>query len=156
MKTCCYFLFDIIIVSQSVATDEVIDSTVTKNSTQHVDYPLPDNGITIKVNSTSGNCHVTVFGSTFIITPNEALNDIEIDTSSWEDAYLNLSLIFNKDTASRLYLAIRGADDIPCTIQISAEEGDVSTGQSVTLQIFHSCCWHVGSNEIYFEQISKT
>ena len=115
-------------MSQSIETDDVINTIVTKNATRYVDLPLPPNGITIKVNSTSGNCLVKVFGSTFITTPNEAIHDIQIMASSWGDDFLNISLVFNKDTATRLYLAISGADEFPCSLMISAEEGDVSTG----------------------------
>ena len=94
------------------------------NSTHLVNYPLSPDGITIKANSTSANCRIQVFGSTFVTTPNEALNDIQIFTDSTEDAFLDTSTIFNKDTASRLYLAIKGREEFPCAVRISAEEGD--------------------------------
>ncbi len=123
------FIIHIATVSQSIEIDDVIESTLTMNITQYVDYPLPPSGgITIKVNSTSGDCRVKVFGSTFVSTPNEAFNDILIDTVSWEDIFLNVSSVFNPDTATRLFLAIRGGEDSSCKVLISAEEGDVSTG----------------------------
>ena len=115
-------------VSQSIEIDDIIETTVTMNTTLFVDYPLPTGGITIKVNSTSEDCRIKLFGSTFVTTPNEAFNDISIDTVSYEDIYLNVSNVFNNDTATRLFLAIRGGKENPCKVMISAEEGDVSTG----------------------------
>ena len=115
-------------MSQSIEIDNIIETTVTMNTTLFVDYPLPTGGITIKVNSTSEDCRVKLFGSTFVTTPNEAFNDISIDTVSYEDIYLNISNVFNNDTATRLFLAIRGGEENPCKVMISAEEGDVSTG----------------------------
>ena len=108
------------------------------NSTHLVNYPLPPDGITIKAESTSANCRIQVFGSTFVTVPNEALNDIQIFTDSTEDAFLDTSTIFNKDTASRLYLAIKGSEEFPCAVRISAEEGDSAVYYYPSSKIIHS------------------
>ena len=116
------------LASQSLDQDDVIQTNVNMNDNKYIDYPLLDAGITIVINSIDGNCSVIVFGSTFIAVPNEAFNDFTKITSDLEDAFISKLDVSNSKTATRVYLSLTGDEEYPCMIEISAEEGDVSTG----------------------------
>ena len=68
----------------------------------------------------------TLFASTVVKTPNEALHDVKFKTNGWEDVYLDLDNISNPDTADKLYIAIESEG--LSSIHLSVSEGDTSTG----------------------------
>ena len=118
------------IASPELNTTVVVQDTIAENGTKYIDYSLPEpKGITIQINSTSKNCRLTVYGSAFIRSPNEAFHDIKLDVIDWEDGFVLRSDTFNPATAKRLFLAIMTQASDSCVIHLSAEEGDVSTGK---------------------------
>lgn len=133
--TLCFhwFFFCHLSASQSLSTDDFIETSVKKNETKFIAYPLPttdSGGLTFRVNSTDRNCSVIIYGSTFITTPNAAFHDFSLSTSTYEDIFIDRSNLFNPETATRMYLSIMSGDDSPdCNVRIDAQEGDTTTGQ---------------------------
>ena len=60
-------------------------------------------------------------------TPNEAFHDVKIESSQFEDVYIDPNNLTNPDTADTVYIAIEG-QSISNMIQVSASQGDISTG----------------------------
>ena len=60
-------------------------------------------------------------------TPNEAFHDVKIESSQFEDVYIDPDNLTNPDTADTVYIAIEG-QSITNMIQVSASQGDISTG----------------------------
>ena len=91
-----------------------------------MNYPLPadDSGITIQLNITNGSC--TLYASTVLQTPNEALYDVKFTTDGWEDAYIDPDDLSNPDTADKVYIAIKAEES--SSIKLSVDKGDTSTG----------------------------
>ena len=90
-------------------------------------------GITIRL-SVSNNGTSVMFSSNVIQTPNEAVHDLQLTTSSWEDGFLNISLLSPQGRQDRMFLcieSIRGNS----SVQISAEEGDTSTGSMIAMVV---------------------
>ena len=102
---------------------------ISGNETKYIDYPFPrPTGVTIKLNSTTGDCAVVLYISSFVTTPSQAVHDIKMETRKFEDEFINTTDVFNPDTANRLYIALESAEGSSCIVRISAEGGDTSTG----------------------------
>ncbi len=129
--------FSFFSASQSLNQDDVIQTNVSMYETKYVDYPLLGSGVTIIIRSIDGDCSVIIIGSTFINTPNDAFNDFIVKTSNLEDVFISPLDAFNFATATRVYVTLIGDEVYPCTIEISAEIGDVSTGTCINNKYPH-------------------
>ena len=100
---------------------------IDQGQAKYINYPLPanDEGITIVLNVSNGSA--VVYASTVLSTPNEAFYDVKIESSQFEDVYIDPNNITNPDTANKVYIAIIG-QGVSNMIQISASQGDISTG----------------------------
>ena len=111
-----------------------MSDTIDQSETKYVNYPLPanDEGITIVLNVSNGSA--VVYASTVVSTPNEAFHDVKIESSQFEDAYIDPNNITNPDTANTIYIAIIGLG-VSNVIQVSASQGDISTGTLVCYEM---------------------
>lgn len=118
----------ICIASAELSIDTNITDTIGPGKVKYVNYPLPSDysGITLQANVSFGQC--TVYGSTLVHTPNDALYDIKMTTSKWDDTYFHQEELSNSNTAEKLYLAIESEANANCTITLRIEKGDSSTG----------------------------
>ena len=119
--------FNLFVASPDLTeTDEVVD-TIETGEIKYVNYPLPsdNSGITVKLDVSSGSC--TVYASTIVQTPNEALHDVKITTNGWEDAYIDPDDLSNADTADKVYIAMESQET--SSITLSIDNGDTSTGE---------------------------
>lgn len=119
-------LYLFLVASRSFSTKDSVKTSVNKNETVHIDFPFSTSGITIKVNSTSENCPITVVGSTFITTPNEAFHDLSVKTNDYKEVFIRPSDVFNPAMASRMYLAVTTDANSDCTVIIETETGDTT------------------------------
>lgn len=83
-------------------------------------------GITIQLN-VSNNGTAVLYASNVIQTPNEAVHDIKLMTSGWQDAFINISQLNPLGSQTTVYVAVEGISG-NSTIQVSADVGDTSTG----------------------------
>ena len=114
--------------SSDLSIDQVVSDTIDQGQTKYINYPLPSNdkGITIVLNVSNGS--VVLYASTIVSTPSEVFHDVKIESSQFEDVYIDPDKITNPDTADTVYIAIEG-QGISNMIQVSASQGDVSTGK---------------------------
>ena len=94
-----------------------------------MNYPIPANvsGITVQLEVTNGSC--TLYASTVVQTPNEALYDIMFSTDNgWEDAYIDHDDLSNPDTDDKVYIAIE-TGSVSSSIILSMTIGDNTTGK---------------------------
>ena len=120
--------------SPDLSIDQVVSDTIDQGQTKYVNYPLPanDEGITIVLNVSNGSA--VVYASTVVSTPNEAFHDVKIESSQFEDVYIDPNNLTNPDTANTIYIAIIGLG-VSNMIQVSASQGDISTGTLVCYEM---------------------
>ena len=122
-----YIKYAYFTASPDLSIDQVVSDTIDQGQTKYFNYPLPanDKGITIILNVSNGSA--VVYASTVVSTPNEAFHDVNIESSQFEDVYIDPNNLTNPDTADTVYVAIEG-QSISNMIQVSASQGDISTG----------------------------
>ena len=107
----------------------MVSSTVGQGETKFIQYNVPPGnpGITIQLN-VSNNGTVVLYASNLVQTPNEALHDVKLMTSGWEDAFINISQLNPLGSQNKVYVAVAGISG-NSTVQVSADIGDTSTGE---------------------------
>ena len=114
--------------SPDLTIDQVVSDNIDKGQIKYINYPLPSNhkGITIVLNVSNGS--VVLYASTILSTPSEVFHDVKIESSQFEDVYIDPDNLTNPDTADTVYIAIEG-QSISNMIEVSASQGDISTGK---------------------------
>ena len=107
---------------------DVISGNINEGRKKYFQYKVPSGttGITIRLNI-SDDGTLVLYASNVIQTPNEAVHDITLNTSSWDDGFLNISLLSPLGRQDRVFICI-GSIRGNSSVEISAEEGDTSTG----------------------------
>ena len=136
LSTMTHFLY--FVASYHIALNNTITNTLNCGQIKHINFPITDQGITIKLHSHTGKA--TLYVSSTISTPSEAFYDAIIETDQWRDIYLTPKDLRNT-SASTVYITIVG--DKYCTnnitnISVSATSGDESTGEPIIyVQLIH-------------------
>ena len=114
---------------------EMVSSMIGSGETQYVQYNVPSgqSGITIQLNVTN-NATAVLYASNVVQTPNEALHDVKLTTSGWQDAFINISDLNPLGSQTQVYVAVGGLSG-NVSVQISAEVGDTSTGKPMYILI---------------------
>ena len=114
--------------STDLSVSEVVNDTLASGEIKYVNYPLPsnDSGITVQLEVINGSC--TLYASTVVQTPNEALYDVKFTSDGWEDAYIDPDDLSNPNTADKVYIAIESGS-VSSSIILSMTIGDNTTGK---------------------------
>ena len=117
--------------SPEFSITDVISSNINEGGRKYFQYRVPTGttGITIQLNVSDDGTSV-LYASNLIQTPNEALHDIALNTSSWDDGFLNISQLSSLGHQDRVFICIESIRR-NSSVEISAEEGDSSTGITV-------------------------
>ena len=130
-----YYLLFFLIASPSVALNNTISDTLGSGQLKHINFPITEEGITIKLHIHIGKA--TLYISSSISTPSEAFYDAVIETDEWGDIYLGPEDLCTAN-ADTVYITIVGENFTNVTnISVSATNGDVSTG--ICNYIIHVC-----------------
>ena len=129
-------------MSPAVTLNNTISDTLGSGQVKHINFPLTDQGITIKLHIHIGKA--TLYISSSISTPNEAFYDAVIETDEWGDIYLGPEDLctINADT---VYITIVSDNSTNATnISVSATNGDVSTGKLIVRSfLFTLYCMYI-------------
>ena len=122
------YIYTYFTASSDLSIDQVVSDTIDQGQTKYINYPLPSNdkGITIVLNVSNGS--VVLYASTIVSTPSEVFHDVKIESSQFEDVYIDPDKITNPDTADTVYIAIEG-QGVSNMMQVSASQEDISTGK---------------------------
>ena len=122
-----------LLVSLPVALNYTITDTLESGQLKHVNFPMSDDGVTIRLYVYIGRAKLYISSS--ISTPSEAFYDAVIETDEWGEIYLGRSDLCNAD-ADTVYVTIVGDEFTNLTnISISAINGDVTGRLTYTYPI---------------------
>ena len=126
MKPHVLITINSLLASIPAALNNTITGSVGKGQLKHVNFPMTNEGITIRLHIHVGRAILYISSS--ISTPSEAFYDAEIETDEWGDIYLGHKDLCNAN-ADIVYITVVGDSFTNVTnISISATNGDASTG----------------------------
>ena len=122
-----------LLVSLPVPLNNTITNALESGQLKHVNFPISDEGITIRLYVHIGRAALYVSSS--ISTPSEAFYDAVIETDEWGEIYLGRSDLCDAD-ADTVYVTIVGDKFTNLTdISVSAINGDVTGRLTCTYPI---------------------
>ena len=104
-------------------------STISTGETKYINYELPAQGLTIKLNVSNGNTAV-LYASTVIKTPSEAVHDVKVVSNGWGDDYVINSSQLCPNGGDKVYIAVVGQTN-GTEVTITVDKGDTSTGSLI-------------------------
>ena len=115
-----------LLVSLPVALNYTITDTLESGQLKHINFPMSDDGITIRLYVHVGKA--TLYISSSISTPSEAFYDAVIETDEWGDIYLGPDDFCTANaSADTVYVTIVGDSFTNVTnISVSAINGDAT------------------------------
>ena len=134
MKPHVLITINSLLASLPAALNNTITGSVGKGQLKHVNFPMTDEGITIRLHIHVGKAILYISSS--ISTPSEAFYDAVIETDEWGDIYLGREDLCNAN-ADTVYITVVGDSFTNITnISISATNGDASTGRFLNFSMY--------------------
>lgn len=117
------------IASPLIELTDNLNNTVKQGEVKYMQYNVPSGipGITVQLNVINNGMAV-LYASNLVETPNAALYDVMLETSGWEDAFINSSKLNPLGNPNKVYVSIEGISG-NSSIQVSTDIGDTSTGE---------------------------